>query len=150
VNLRKDHYRLTNYYSVVTSNPLPGPAVRRVPANVHFTREPGESHIGRTCHPCFSEKRRGVTSSRVRRRRFNDTGTPPVSRWRACSEARREEILLHAGAPRQLFNTLGLSTIERRTFHSFEMAAFYKNKKQFLAVDHSARASMKNAASCEN
>ena len=30
------------------------------------------------------------------------------------------------------------------------MAAFYKNKKQFLAVDHSARASMKNAASCEN
>ena len=76
----------------------------------------------------FLKREGGVTSSRVRRRRFNDTGTPPVSRWRACSEARREEILLHAGAPRQLFNTLGLSTIERRTFHSFEMAAFYKNK----------------------
>ena len=125
MNLRKDHYRLTNYYSVVTSNPLPGPAVRRVPANVHFTREPGESHIGRTCHPCFLKREGGVTSSRVRRRRFNDTGTPPVSRWRACSEARREEILLHAGAPRQLFNTLGLSTNKKGGhFIRFEMAAF--------------------------
>ena len=123
MNLRKDHYRLTNYYSVVTSNPLPGPAVRRVPANVHFTREPGESHIGRTCHPRFLKREWGVTSSRVRRRRSNDTGTPAGIPLEGLQRgpARR---LLHAGAPRQLFNTLGLSTIERRTFHSFEMAAF--------------------------
>ena len=120
---------------------------------MHFTREPGESHIGRTCHPLFFLKREGgVTSSRVRRRRFNDTGTPAGIPLEGLQRgpARRDSFFFTPALPDNFLTLLVYRLIERRTFHSFEMAAFYKNKKQFLAVDHSARASMKNAASCEN
>ena len=97
MNLRKDHYRLTNYYSVVTSNPCQVPPSGGYQQTCTLPVNLGRAILGEPATLCFLKREGGVTSSRVRRRRFNDTGTtPPVSRWRACSEARREDYFTPA------------------------------------------------------
>ena len=155
MNLRKDHYRLLvrQYYDsnppckVPRRAPRLTPCSRRVvPAHVHFTRDPGESHLGEPATVALA----AVTSSRVQRRRSNDTG---ASRYPAGGLAARPGKLSQqlAGAPRNFFFiTLGVSTEERKFRLRRELKLTRTNQEQFLAVDHSARASMKNAASCEN